>query len=448
MTLAIRYAARSDVGLLREGNEDSGYAGPHLLMVADGMGGQAHGEVASAVAVTTLASLDEDVPGSDLLEALQSAVHEANTTLHQMVQEDASLESMGTTLVAMLWSGSKVGLCHIGDSRGYLLRGGDLYQITHDHTLVQHLVDEGRITADEAATHPQRSLILRALDGRGEAEPDLSVREAQAGDRYLLCSDGLSAVVTAETLLRTLSTVPDLDDVCHVLIDLANRGGGPDNITCVVADVVDAASARLSDAPLVVGAAANATRRSQPANQDTPAGRAHTLTRANVEEDEPQEDDGYDDDEPPRRRRWPWAFGIVVVLLALCGLGYGGWRYTQGQYYIGASGTEVVIYRGMNQDVAGLKLSKVYQRTGIELRELPSYERQQVRDTTSPGSLTEAHSIVGRLKHEADRCGKAHQHTPSPAPTRSGHQRGHKHGATPKPSPTNTTPPGCPGAPA
>ena len=194
MTLALRYAVRSDVGLLREGNEDSAYASPRLLAVADGMGGHAAGEVASAVAIASVATLDGTTmpPHGDLLKALKEAVHSASDTLHQMASADPAVEGMGTTLTAMLWADQGYALCHIGDSRGYMLRDGELFQITHDHSLVQSLVDEGRLSQEEAATHPQRSLILRALDGRGEAEPDLSMRKAMLGDRYLLCSDGLS----------------------------------------------------------------------------------------------------------------------------------------------------------------------------------------------------------------------------------------------------------------
>ena len=262
MTLALRYAIRSDVGLLREGNEDAAYAGPRLLAVADGMGGHAAGEVASAAAISAIARLDDDVPGNDLLDALADAVDEANHALHDMVAADPAIEGMGTTLTAMLWSGPRMALCHIGDSRAYLLRGREFHQITHDHTLVQTLVDEGRISPDDVATHPQRSMLLRALDGRADVEPDLSLREARAGDRYLLCSDGLSGVVSEETLHQTLATVGDLDEVVLQLIELAIRGGGPDNITCIVADVVDSATAPLppSEVSVVVGAASNGSR--------------------------------------------------------------------------------------------------------------------------------------------------------------------------------------------
>ena len=241
MTLALRYAVRSDVGLLREGNEDSAYAGPHLLAVADGMGGHAAGEVASSATIATIADLDTDQPASELLGALANAVASANMRLQEMIMSDPATEGMGTTLTALLWSDGHAALCHIGDSRAYLLRDGQFYQITHDHTLVQSLVDEGRITEDDVATHPQRSLLLRALDGRTLADPDLSTHETMAGDRYLLCSDGLSGVVTEQTLHQALSTVRDPDKAALQLVELALKGGGPDNITCIVADVIDTA---------------------------------------------------------------------------------------------------------------------------------------------------------------------------------------------------------------
>jgi len=280
MTLALRYAIRSDVGLLREGNEDAAYAGPRLLAVADGMGGHAAGEVASAAAISALSRLDEDVPSTDLLDVLADAVNDANHTLHAMVVADPSFEGMGTTLTAMLWSDGRVALCHIGDSRAYLLREREFHQITHDHTLVQTLVDEGRISPDDVATHPQRSMLLRALDGRADVEPDLTLLQARLGDRYLLCSDGLSGVVSEETLHKTLAAVGSLDEVVLQLVELAIRGGGPDNITCIVADVVDSAATALppSAASVMAGAASNGSGGTH-FRTDSPAGRAHLLTR-------------------------------------------------------------------------------------------------------------------------------------------------------------------------
>ncbi len=261
MTLVLRYAVRSDVGLLREGNEDSAYAGPRLLAVADGMGGHAAGEVASSLTIASMAELDAEQRhgGSDMVKAFESAVAAANARLQERIIANPAIEGMGTTLTALLWSDGHAAVCHIGDSRGYLLRAGELYQITKDHTLVQSLVDEGRISAADVATHPQRSLLLRALDGRSPAEADISVHDARPGDRYLICSDGLSGVVSDETLRDILEAVDDPDTAARELIELANAGGGPDNITCIVADVVDTATSRLPlpDTPLFAGAAAS-----------------------------------------------------------------------------------------------------------------------------------------------------------------------------------------------
>jgi protein phosphatase len=234
--LGIRYAARSDIGRRRPSNQDAAYAGARLLAVADGLGGG--GELASAAAIDALKPLEADVPAGDLLNALDHAVRQASAALHDIAESDPALEGTGTTLTAMLWSGSQLGLVHIGDTRAYLLRDGELFQITHDHTYVQSLVDEGRISPDEATSHPQRSLLLRALDGSADAAPDLSLHEARPGDRYLLCSDGLSTVVPAQAVRDALSATGDPDERVRTLIDLANSSGGPDNIACVVADVV------------------------------------------------------------------------------------------------------------------------------------------------------------------------------------------------------------------
>ncbi|RCG30953.1 serine/threonine-protein phosphatase [Sphaerisporangium album] len=239
-TLTLRYAARTDVGLRRPRNEDAVYAGPRLLAVADGMGGHSHGEVASATVIAALSVLDSDPPGADVLGTLETTITEAGLRLKDMAARDPKLTGMGTTLTAMLWDGRRFALAHIGDSRGYMLRDGYLYQITRDHTLVQSLVDDGQMTAEQAAAHPRRSLLMRALGGSGSVEPDLSMRDAYAGDRYLICSDGLSGVVSAQALHETLSSGDDLGEVAQRLVDLAKEGGGPDNITCVVAEVLPA----------------------------------------------------------------------------------------------------------------------------------------------------------------------------------------------------------------
>ncbi|GIH55599.1 hypothetical protein Mro02_25130 [Microbispora rosea subsp. aerata] len=214
------------------------HAGERLLAIADGMGGHGHGEVASAAVIAELARLEDGPAPADPVAALADAVRDAGQRLGDLAAQDPALERMGTTVTAMLWDGhGKFALAHVGDSRAYMLRDGALYQITRDHTLVQSLVDDGRMSADQAARHPRRSLLLRALETSGLAEPDLSLREAYPGDRYLLCSDGLSSVLEPETLHHVLTTVADPQEAVRRLIELANEGGGPDNISCVVADV-------------------------------------------------------------------------------------------------------------------------------------------------------------------------------------------------------------------
>jgi PPM family protein phosphatase len=238
--LAVRYAVRSETGLTREGNEDSVYAGARLLAVADGMGGHAAGEVASAVAIDALRPLDTDVPAGELLDALDHAVRKAGSSLRDMAAADPSLDGMGTTLTALLWSGSQLGLVHIGDSRAYLVRDGEVFQITHDHTMAQSLLDDGKITPEEVESHPGRSLLLRALSSRGGHEAELQLREARPGDRYLLSTDGLHEVASADAVARVLLTAGHPDEAVAGLVALAIDGGGPDNITCIVADVVAA----------------------------------------------------------------------------------------------------------------------------------------------------------------------------------------------------------------
>ena len=235
--LMLTWAARTEVGLVRTSNQDSVYAGERLLAVADGMGGMAAGDVASQLAIAAMTPLDEEFAGNDVLHALRTAVSDANRRIRDEVEADPAKQGMGTTLTAMLFSGGRIGMVHIGDSRAYLLRGDDFAQITRDDTYVQTLVDEGRITEEEATAHPQRSLVNRVLQGQ-PTDPMYSVQAAHAGDRYLLCSDGLSGVLRAVTIEEALRGYPDLAECANRLVDLALRGGGPDNITAVVADVV------------------------------------------------------------------------------------------------------------------------------------------------------------------------------------------------------------------
>jgi PPM family protein phosphatase len=389
MTLALRFVARSDVGLVREGNEDSGYAGPFLLAVADGMGGHAAGEVASSVALSTLATLEDDVPSTELLDALAGAVNEANAAISDMVEKHPQLDGMGTTLTALLWSGRRLGLVHVGDSRAYLLRGNQIRQITHDHTFVQQLQDEGRITAEEAAVHPQRSLLLRCLDGRSNPEPDLSVREVLLGDRYLVCSDGLSGVVSDEQLAEALAG-DDLATVADTLVELALRAGGPDNITCVVADVVDVGEPSSTHA-VVVGAAAGKHQQGGPATSEIDLSGLPVAQAA-------LRNGG-------RRLQGWWLRALIAgVVVALIAVGWAGYDWSQAQYYVGAQNGQVAIYKGLPQHLLGKSLSHSVEVTEVPLSDLPTLDRDKVQDSIFASSLNEAHQVLSRLRVAAAGC--------------------------------------------
>ncbi len=410
MTIALRYAARSDVGLLREGTEDSAYASARLLAVADGMGGHAHGEVASSVAIAALSSLDEDEHGGDLLSAIGAAVRNANRQLHEMVARDPSLKGMGTTLTAMLWNGPEMALVHVGDSRAYLLRNGELYQITHDHTLVQSLVDDGRITQEEAATHPQRSILLRALDGSGEVDPDLTLRVAQVNDRYLLCSDGLSTVVSAETLHATLTTYDDPEMAVRQLIDLANRGGGPDNITCIVADVIEVDDAQpLPPSSAAVVGAAGATRMGPP--PDLGGGRASTITAPQpviVDVEEPSGEASFQAS-PRRVKRRVWPMVVATLVVVAAGLGVGGWYASQWineHFYVGADKDEIVVYQGIDAQLGPVQLFEVKHRSKLAVSALPQAQQGLVRDGITVPDLAAGVAEIGKLRASSTGAGQ------------------------------------------
>ena len=234
--LTLRFAARCDIGAARRSNEDAAYASERLLAVADGGQGPGGAE-ASAAAIDALKPLElSAASAAELLTMLAEAVAEADRTVRKLAEDD---HQPITTLTAMLWSGSQAALVHIGDGRAYLLRGGELSQLTQDHTYVQSLVDQGKLTPDEAASHPERALLVRALGaGAGQVEADLALRTALVGDRYLLCSDGLSAVVDRSALHAALSVSAEPEQVAGQLIELAYAHGAPDNIACVVADAV------------------------------------------------------------------------------------------------------------------------------------------------------------------------------------------------------------------
>lgn len=404
MSIALRYAARSDVGLVRTKNEDSGYAGPHLLVVADGMGGHAGGDVASSLAVGVLADLDGEALGSTEAQTrLGERLQRTNTALQDRVKDQPELAGMGTTVTALMRAGSRLILAHIGDSRAYLLRDGDLVKVTTDHTYVQSLVDAGRITAEEAENHPQRNVVMRVLTGEHGDEPDLSVREGRAGDRWLLCSDGLSGFVSHDTLHDTLAAGDGPATTAENLVRLALRSGAPDNVTVIVADVVDLDTPP-STAPQVVGAAAARTKRGTtpaPPVDDSPAARAASLGReARTEDDH----DDHDDDIHGGRRWLTWLV-LLAVLAALAGSVALAWAWSQGQYFIGTAegdgGEQVVaVYRGLTQDIGPIRLSTVDELTDVRVDDLPFFQQGIVAEGIQADDAAEAGSIVADLRDQ------------------------------------------------
>ena len=415
MAIALRYAARSDVGLVRAVNQDSGYAGPHLLVVADGMGGHAAGDVASSIAIGEMVGLDGDSHGADdALALLAEALRTANNELREAMAHQPELQGMGTTVTALLRTGNKIALAHIGDSRAYLLRDGVLTQITHDHSFVQSLVDEGRITEEEAEDHPQRSLVTRVLTGQHDDEPDLAIREARVGDRYLICSDGLSGFVARDTIQEVLELALPPGPAADRLVELALRAGAPDNVTCIVADVVDLdKDAPPPTAHEVVGAAAERRITATRAIPVTPAAKAAALSREANGADGPggPEAGGAESlqlaEESPTtgRRRWIKTLSLVVVVLAvLVGGSYAAYGWSQRQYFVGENNGHVAIYQGVSQDIGPWQLSHVIDQSDVALGDLPGFYRGKVGSTLSTATIEDARRLVTDLRVQALAC--------------------------------------------
>jgi serine/threonine protein phosphatase PrpC len=422
--LRLRFAAVSDVGRVRKDNQDSGYVGPWLLAVCDGVGGAARGDIASSTAIQQLRRLDvpptED-PDYDLLARVAGALHRAHDRIGELVDEDPALSDTSTTATIALFDGSRVGIGHLGDSRAYLFRGGEITQLTSDHTFVQSLIDEGRITEAEARVHPHRNLILKALDGVHDAEPDLFVIELLAGDRLLLCSDGASGVLDDDRLADILATGgPEFAAV--ELVRASLEAGSSDNVTCLVADAVDAAELPEEPEPLIVGAAAE---RRLPRQRGGMAGSMGSLFRGHRSGDtgelEPVQaeipdhvpfaitSDPIDPEQaryaprPPRRfvglKRLCGA--VVVVGLAWLALAL-AWSWTQDQYFVGEEDGTVVIFRGVNTELAGFALFDAYERSDVRLDRLSEIESDRVHEGIAYDNLADAESKVQDLAARQD----------------------------------------------
>jgi serine/threonine protein phosphatase PrpC len=406
-----RAAAVSHVGKIRANNQDSGYAGRDLFVVADGMGGHAGGDVASAIAVNRIREADREYATAGEAEfALQSALIAANSLLAETVFEHPELTGMGTTVSAIVRVGDQIALAHIGDSRIYLFRDGELKQVSIDHTFVQRLVDSGRITEEEAMVHPRRSVLMRVL-GDVDASPEIDTwtLDTQPGDRWLICSDGLSGVVKYDDMLAALSSRDAPRQVAEKLVRQSLDAGAPDNVTVVILDIADTARGETMKDPVTVGSAAaplSFDTEAKPTTRTTrlPSLRLHPMRPATGPTHfEPQSEDYLDelieeDQRRVRRRRITWLVGVIVLVLAIALAALFGYQWTQSRYFVGASPSgNVAIFQGVQQNLGPISLSHVYEESSVSVDTLPEYDKQLVEQTINADSLSSAQAIVDQL---------------------------------------------------
>jgi len=416
----LEFAAVSDVGRVRKDNQDSGYVGPHLVAVCDGVGGAARGDIASSTAIAQLRKLEDAPPGpdtseSDLLGLVSNSLHRAHDRIAELVDQNPALDGTSTTATIALFDGHRVGVGHVGDSRGYLYRDGELRQITKDHTFVQTLIDEGRITEADARVHPHKNLILRAIDGIHDLEPDLFVLELKVGDRLLLCSDGTGVLDPGRLadILRSGSA----DYAAVELVRASLDGGSSDNVTCLVADVVEGSpdDPDAQSTPLLVGAAADMrARRTRPIKAGSlfrghRAGDTGELepVRAEIPEEvgfairsDPAPDPESLRYAPIAPGRYAWLSRLLAlaVVVGLCWLAAAAaWSWSQDQYYVGEQDGTVVIYRGIDASLPGVDLSHPYETTNVTLTRLCKFDSDEVREGISASSLDDAHQKVDNL---------------------------------------------------
>jgi protein phosphatase len=382
----LRFAARSEIGRVRKNNEDAGYAATDLLVVADGMGGHEAGELASAATVAAVVTAAaKDASADEVLENLSEAVITSGEYIADVVASNRDLAGMGTTMTVVALRGDRIAMAHVGDSRAYLYRDAELQQMTKDHTFVQTLVDSGEITKEQAAIHPRRNLMMRAIDGIHAVEVDLSVREARIGDRFLLCSDGLCGVIGPDSISECLAA-QDPTNAVTLLIDAAMAAGAPDNITVVVADVV---ADELSVDPVVIGAAADSeNQRRLPAVEFPEESDATAFT--------------VDEYAEPEFQMRKLLVPVLSTLGALAILAAAALWWIASQWYVGVyqPANVVAIYQG----VPSGGLSRMVEVTSLSVESLPEFERAQVEATIDSNNQSDAQTAVARLQARADDC--------------------------------------------
>lgn len=437
--LSLRFTAHSEVGRVRKNNQDAGYASPTMLLVTDGMGGAAAGDLASAVASTEASRSDHrSADGEEMLERIAGMMARANAKLSDLIEEDLQLDGMGTTFCGAMFNGEQFGLAHIGDSRGYLLRDGELTQITHDHSWVQSLIDEGKLTPAQAAVHPHRSLILKVLNGQDIFEPDYELFDAVLGDRVMFCSDGLSGLVD-DDVIATLLGGEDIEQAAIALAKAANDNGGHDNITLIIGEVVEHDEALDARPGVLVGSATEVEipRTGQLAMERGGADREPPYPTHGPATESPE----HDADEvaryapQPPKRRWPGFLAVIIaVALVLGGGTWGLYAYSKTRYFVGADAGFVTVFNGIPGGLPGLRLNTVVDRTDIAVDDLPRFFQRQVEATIPLPGLDSAAGTTESFRELAERCVEVREERRRPTPTMSA-------------SPTQSTQPSAPGLP-
>ena len=414
MTYKFQTAAKSDRGKIRSSNQDSGYAGVNLFVVADGMGGHAGGDIASALATQLVAQVDDVYDDADLaIGTLLESMQSANEKLTNTVREYGYLAGMGTTMDALVFTGTTAAIAHIGDSRVYLLRDGIMSQITKDHTFVQTLVDSGRITEDEALYHPRRNVLMRVLgDASDEPQFDVYPLDVLPGDRFLLCSDGLCGVVP-NALIEENMKVTDLSEAADLLIEEAREYGAPDNVTVILVEVFEADE----DIPLHgitwLGSAAN-----EVVIKPNSAGRILEIfspkawldsfrNSAGKEEYLAADDSAFAQavkEFGGKVRNWKLRGLIFFVLLGLVATAsiWGIYSYTQTRFYLGVEDGKVAIYQGIKESFAGFGFSHLYEKSNLDLAALPDFQQELLQRSISANSITEAREKLNQIATSVD----------------------------------------------
>lgn len=404
-------AASSHVGKVRSENQDSGYAGTHLFAVADGMGGHAGGDVASAIVAQRIRGCDgEYASAAEAGQALAAGLQAGNDALQEAMREHPELSGMGTTFSGVIQVKDQLAVAHIGDSRIYRYRVGALTQITTDHTFVQRLVDAGRITREEAEHHPRRNVVMRVL-GNIETNPeiDVFVEDAYPDDRWLICSDGLSSYVPESRISNILELGLDTPATVKRLVNEALAHGAPDNVTVVLVDIVEDRPTSIE--PVLVGSAEKEISFQAVEPEHTPISLRQLLLHPRQarmqpywEYFEPESDEVLHEimaelRKQRTRRRVTWAVGSVVAVIAVVIGCIGFYNWTQTRYYIAENEDGyVAIYQGIQQDIGPISLSTEVETTDIVTEELPWTSRNAVRNTLNADDLNEAQEIIERLE--------------------------------------------------